>query len=162
MTGGGNQRQRILLVEDDLHLRNCFENLLEYDGHEVHSVDGGEAALVKLEQEKFDLVLTDYLMPQMNGDELARLIKQRRPNLPVILASGSFQGTSTFQSSTPGVDCLLNKPFSLAELREAIIWAIDLHADSGLTGPACLGLPSEDSEALKPSGHPPIGGNHFQ
>ncbi|MGA2245058.1 MAG: response regulator [Verrucomicrobiota bacterium] len=120
MPGTKPRRQRILLVEDDRHLRSCFETLLGFDGHEVCSVGGGEAALVKLEQERFDLVLTDYWMPRMNGDELAMLIKQKWPNLPIILASGSWHGVSTFQSSTPGVDCLLNKPFSMAELREAV------------------------------------------
>jgi two-component system cell cycle response regulator CpdR len=135
MTGAGYRNQKILLVEDDLPVRTCFEALLEFDGHEVQAVESGDEALARLEFEKFDLVITDYWMPRMKGDELAMLIKQRWPNLPIILASGSLLSASTFQSSTPGVDCLLNKPFTVTELREAIVWTLDLHADSRLTAP---------------------------
>ena len=130
MNASEYRRQKILLVEDDLHVRDCFESLLEFDGHEVHAVDSGDAALAVLEQKTFDLVITDYWMPRMKGDELARLIKQRWPDQPIILASGSMAASTTFESSIPGVDCLLNKPFSLTELREAIVWALDLYADS--------------------------------
>ncbi len=138
--GGSYQKQRILLVEDDLHVRSCFETLLEFDGHEVRSVDGGDAALAMLEQEKFDLVITDYWMPRMRGDELATLIKQRWPSLPIILASGSSSDFGAFSGSEPGVDCLLNKPFTLTELREAILWVLALHADSQLIMPEITGL----------------------
>lgn len=140
MMGGEYPKQKILLVEDDLHVRTCFESLLEFDGHQVRAVDGGDAALAVLEEEKFDLVITDYWMPRMKGDELARLIKQRWPDQPIILASGSLSNVTSFHSSTPGVDCLLNKPFSLPELREAIVWVLDLHADSRLGGPEVAGL----------------------
>jgi len=138
MTGAEYRTQKILLVEDDPHVRTCFEALLEFDGHRVHAVESGDEALATLEFEKFDLVITDYWMPRMKGDELAMLIKQRWPNLPVVLASGSLADVSTFHSSIPGVDCLLNKPFSVTELREAIVWALDLHADNRLDAPEIL------------------------
>jgi CheY-like chemotaxis protein len=156
MTGGEYQKQKILLVEDDLHVRTCFESLLEFDGHEVHAVDGGDAALEVLEQKKFDLIITDYWMPHMKGDELARLIKQRWPSQPVILASGSMSSFHASDSSVPGVDCLLTKPFSLTELREAILWAMSLHADNQLLGPDLTGLlggqPDEPNAPRRPPG----------
>ena len=130
MINSGSPRRKILLVEDDPHVQRAFASLLEFDGHQVHAVDNGAAALAMLEQSKFDLVITDYLMPQLKGDELAVLIKQSWPEQPIILASGSLGNISSYYSSIPGVDCLLNKPFSLTELREAINWVVDLYADS--------------------------------
>jgi CheY-like chemotaxis protein len=155
MTGAGYRNQKILLVEDDLHVRTCFESLLEFDGHGVHAVENGDEALARLEFEKFDLVITDYWMLRMKGDELASLIKQRWPNLPIILASGSLLSASTFQSSTPGVDCLLNKPFTVTELREAIVWALDLYADSRLVAPEILGALEGHSDKSDISRHQP-------
>jgi len=116
-------------VDDDPSVRNILSLLIEFDGHQVQTVENGEAALVRLEQNEFDLVITDYLMPGMKGDQLAALIKQRRPDQPVIMASGSFANSNDGNSIT-GVDCLLNKPFSMTELREAIKWVLSLYADS--------------------------------
>jgi CheY-like chemotaxis protein len=146
MSLGEYRKRKILLVEDDLHVRDCFELLLEFDGHEILPVDSGHAALAVLEQRKFDLVVTDYWMPGMNGDELARLIKERWPDQPVIMVGGSMVDGCTFDTSIPGVDCLVNKPFSLAELRAAIVWALDLHADSQLTVPDMAELLCQNSD----------------
>jgi CheY-like chemotaxis protein len=130
MTAGAYRAKKILLVEDDLQVRVCLETMLEFDGHAVQSVDAGEAALAMLEHKKFDVVITDYWMPRMKGDELAGLIKHRWPYQPIIMMSGSMLDGCTFDNTISGVDCLLNKPFSLNELREAIVWALDIHADS--------------------------------
>jgi len=123
-----HHRYHILLVEDDPHVRDSFKLLLEFDWHEVVPAEHGHAALAMLEKEKFDLVITDYWMPLMKGDELAGLIRHGWPNLPVIMASGSMANSSTVDSLIYGVDFLLNKPFTLAELREAVAWVFDLYA----------------------------------
>ena len=75
-------------MEDDLLVRTWLEALVGCDGHGVHAVESGDAALIRLEFEKFDLVITDYWMPRMKGDgSIAVLIKERAvPNLPIILA----------------------------------------------------------------------------
>lgn len=157
MKAGKYRKQKILLVEDDQHVRDCFESLLEFDGHEVLAVDSGQAALAALEQKQFDLVITDYWMPQMKGDELAGLIKQRWPNLPIILASGSLADGTTLASSISCIDCLLNKPFSLTELREAIAWVLDLSADSRAEVPPDLGLLGGSSDQPGAPSRPPDG-----
>jgi two-component system, cell cycle response regulator CpdR len=158
MKPGEYRKQKILLVEDDLHVRDCFESLLEFDGHQVQSVDGGDAALAMLETESFDLIITDYWMPHMKGDELARLIKEQRPHQPIIMASGSLAQTSAFESSIAGVDCLLNKPFSLTELREAIVWVLDLYADSRLGMTETVAWPESHPESPAAAKHKPFGG----
>jgi CheY-like chemotaxis protein len=135
---------KILVVDDDPDLSKTFALMLEHEGHEVQTVDGGLAALAMLERRPFDVILTDHLMPGLKGDQLASLVKQRWPNLPLILTSGSVCHTIEADSPLNGVDCLLNKPFTLAELREAFVWVIDRYAEhpqgvplpAGLIGPA--------------------------
>lgn len=143
-------------MDDDPNVRKIFSLLIEFDGHEVQAVDNGEAALARLEQNEFDLIITDYLMPGMKGDQLAALIKQRRPDQPVIMASGSFADSNFDGSSIAGVDCLLNKPFSMTELREAINWVLAVYADSqkgrletGETQGSCL-AESDDNAKRTP------------
>ena len=94
--------------------------LLEHDGHEVTSADSGEAALAQLAQRKFDLVITDFSMPGMHGDQLVARIRQLMPNQPIIMATGFVEEYKVFGQASGGVDALLLKPFSLKELREAI------------------------------------------
>ena len=154
MIGAGYRGQKILLAEDDLQERDGFESLLGFDGHKIEAVESGDAALVRLESETFDLVITDYWMPGMNGDQLAVLIKERSPHLPIIMASGSVDPSSTFCASSPGVDYLLNKPFTLTELREAISWVLDLYADRWLGGAEVRLLPGGKADGSGVAGHP--------
>ena len=94
--------------------------LLEYDGHAVQTVDGGEAALALFEPGKFDLVITDYSMQDMKGDKLAMLIRQREADQAIIMATALAGEASDFEQLTVNVDAVLSKPFSLTELREAV------------------------------------------
>jgi len=92
--------------------------LLEIDGHEVCVADGGHAALVMFDAGAFDLVLTDYSMPDMKGDEFAVLIKQRRPAQRIIMIT-AFGGDLKASGKLNGVvDELIDKPFSFSDLRE--------------------------------------------
>jgi CheY-like chemotaxis protein len=78
----------ILCVDDEpipLTLRKC---VLERSGFDVIAINSGSAALEIIEREPIDLVLTDMLMPGLSGTDLARAIKQRKPELPIILFSG--------------------------------------------------------------------------
>ena len=73
-----------------------------------------------LEQGKFDLSIMDYSMPGMKGDELAAVIKQRLPHQPIIMITAYAEMLKSSSNPLPGVDFIISKPFSLAELREAI------------------------------------------
>ena len=118
-------KYKILVVDDDPDLSKTFALMLEYDGHEVHVVDGGLAALAILERSRFDLILTDFIMPGVQGDQLAALVKQRWPDQPIIMMSGAFGHRIEEGCPINFVDCLLNKPFTLVELRDAIVWVLD-------------------------------------
>jgi CheY-like chemotaxis protein len=78
------------------------------------------AALVLLESGRFNLVITDYFMPGMKGDELAALIKLRQPGLPIIMATAYASELKADDKLGGNVDHLLTKPFSITELCSAI------------------------------------------
>ena len=94
--------------------------VLEFEGHNVQTANSGIEALSLLEKERFDLVTTDFLMTGMNGDVLAATIKERLPNLPVLMISGNGAIAKSSGNNLPGVDLVISKPFLLQELREAI------------------------------------------
>jgi CheY-like chemotaxis protein len=116
----GTQAYQILVVDDEPTVRRAIKMLLKFDGHEVHTADSGEAALTMFDQGKFDLIITDHSMQGMKGHQLAALIKQRRPSQPVIMATAFAADFQTPGKPAAGVDCVLSKPFSLTELRQAI------------------------------------------
>lgn len=110
----------ILVVEDEVLVRQGLLEYLAIDGHRVASADNGHEALEELRLARFDLVVTDRSMPGLSGDELAVAIKHASPDLPVIMLTG-FGDLMTAAGECPaGVDLVLCKPVRLAPLREAI------------------------------------------
>ena len=80
--------KKILLVDDEEGTQFLYREVLEADGYEVHSALTGEDALQKLKIVSPDLVILDINMPGMNGIEVLRKIKGKKPNMPVILNTG--------------------------------------------------------------------------
>ena len=122
-------KYKILVVDDDLELNTSFALLLEFDGHEVQTAYTGEAALEKLAKSHFDLMISEYWLSRMRGDELALLVKERWPELPIIMATANFEEIGV-EHPIPGVNCLLDKPFTMNQLREAMNWVMGHHAES--------------------------------
>jgi CheY-like chemotaxis protein len=87
------------------------------DEHIVTEAVNGKEALDLFAPDRFDLVITDYLMPLMRGDELARSIKRLAPSEPVLMITGSAAELGRIQTSA---DAVLNKPFRFEELRQAV------------------------------------------
>jgi two-component system cell cycle response regulator CpdR len=115
-----NQVRQILVVDDEPAVRDAIKMMLKFDGHEVQTANGSKEALSLLEQGKFDLIITDYSMSGMKGDELAAVIKQRLPHQPIIMITAYAEMLKSSSDPLPGVDFIISKPFSLADLREAI------------------------------------------
>jgi CheY-like chemotaxis protein len=86
-TSNGKPGWRILVVDDDTAVSKFIKLLLELDGHSVQTANNGKNALLILEQNKFDLVTTDFSMAGMKGDTLATTIKKRLPNQPILMIS---------------------------------------------------------------------------
>lgn len=115
--------QRVLLVDDEEAIARLTALLLRRLGHTVTSTVSSIRALrlFMKEPDAFDLVITDLTMPQMNGKELIRRLKQIRADIPVILMSG-FKDASvrSDQGETVGIGEFLPKPFSQESLEDAI------------------------------------------
>ncbi len=122
METSGNQRYQILVVDDEPMVCRALELLLKFDGHEVQTVESGEAALPLFELNHFDLIITDYSLGLlgMKGNQLAATIKQRWPDQPIIMATAFAADFPPSSKPSGGVDYVLSKPFSLIELRAAI------------------------------------------
>ena len=109
--------KRILLADDQQEVRELMALMLGMDDHIVTEARNGREALDLFTPERFDLVITDYLMPLMKGDELARNIKRLAPSEPILMITGSAAQFGGVQGSA---DAVLNKPFGLEELRRAV------------------------------------------
>lgn len=116
MKQGAALGKRILLVDDEPAVRSAIRMLLTLDNHAVIEAGNGREALKVFEPERFDLVITDWVMPQMKGDQLALAIQKREPQRPVIMITAFAEDLST----PAGVNVLLRKPFSLVDLRRAV------------------------------------------
>lgn len=129
MSTSTNQKYSILVVDDDLELNTGYTLLLEFDGHEVQTAYTAEMALDSLAKRHFDLMIAEYWLPRMRGDYLASLVKDRWPDLPIIMITANFEEIHVDDHPIAGVDCLLDKPFSMDQLREAMNWAMSRHAE---------------------------------
>ncbi len=108
-------KPRILLAEDDEAMRIYLERALVNAGYEVVAVDRGTAALPLLEQEKFDLLLSDIVMPEMDGIALAQHCSELSPSTKVMFITG-FAAVSLRASREQPNAKVLSKPFHLRDL----------------------------------------------
>ena len=106
---------RILLAEDDESMRVYLARALERVGYAVTTVDRGTAALPLLESESFDLLLTDIVMPEMDGIELAQKAAEMVPDIRVMFITG-FAAVALQAGRAAPEAKLLSKPFHLKDL----------------------------------------------
>lgn len=107
---------RILLAEDDKDLNMLTTSYLQSSGHTVKSVFNGLDALKELEEAKYDLILSDIMMPLLDGYGLAREIRSFDSDIPIIFMSARDDKPSKQLGYKVGVDDYLTKPFDLDEL----------------------------------------------
>jgi two-component system cell cycle response regulator CpdR len=106
---------RILLAEDDESMRVYLSRALERVGYHVTSVDRGTAAVPLIEAERFDLLLTDIVMPEMDGIELAQKAAAVAPDMRVMFITGFAAVALKAGKKTPDAK-VLSKPFHLRDL----------------------------------------------
>jgi CheY-like chemotaxis protein len=109
--------KRILLADDESSVRGAFRMMLEMDDHTVTEAKDGAEALDWFTRDRFDLVMTDFEMPIMKGNELAVRIKRMAPAQPILMVTAHAKELG--DSGNP-VDTILNKPFTMEDLRRAI------------------------------------------
>jgi len=120
MKTSGTSTKRILVVDDEPFVCDAVKMMLNFDGHQVETASSGKAALELFAPGKYDLVISDYAMPQMKGDELALEIKARAPEQPIVLITAYAEMLKASNSPLTGVDGVVSKPFLLDDLRAAI------------------------------------------
>jgi twitching motility two-component system response regulator PilH len=112
-----------VLVVDDSHVpRELLSELLRKHGLQVVEAINGLEAKQKIEQGKFDLVITDLVMPEMNGYELCRWIKGNPPtqNVPVLICTTKSEEFDRYWGMKQGADAYITKPFQAAELLQTV------------------------------------------
>lgn len=109
---------RILLVDDEPVVLDILSRLLNALGYEVCAAGSGVEGLALLNSRAFDLVFTDYLMPGLDGFDLARAVKQKAPDIPVIMITGQSRETVMEKMEDGTVDFLLYKPFDLFAIQQ--------------------------------------------
>lgn len=111
---------RILVVDDEPMVRDFIEAVLVSAGYQVETCSNGVDALAQMTNRCFELVITDYLMPEMTGDQLAVSIREQVPDLPVILMTGNVGEFGDPAASPSSFSCVLEKPVSVENLRLAV------------------------------------------
>lgn len=106
---------RILLAEDDMMMREYLTRALEKAGYDVVAVESGAEALPHLESDSFDLLLTDIVMPEIDGIELAQRCSSLAPDTQVMFITG-FSGVRLKAGEKMPSAKILSKPFHLRDL----------------------------------------------
>ncbi|MCD0478796.1 response regulator transcription factor [Chryseobacterium sp. LC2016-29] len=107
---------KILIIEDNLRVSSLMKRGLESQSYEIYISEDAEDALVIVERIDFDLIITDIMLPQMNGIELSKMIKQKHPDLPIIMLTALGTIDEKIEGFDAGADDYMVKPFEIREL----------------------------------------------
>jgi two-component system cell cycle response regulator CpdR len=111
---------KILLAEDDTDMRRFLVKALQNAGYEVISYDNGLSAYHRLREEPFQLLLTDIVMPEMDGIELARRAAELDPDIKIMFITGFAAVALNSDSKAPRNAKVLSKPVHLRDLVNAV------------------------------------------
>lgn len=114
----------ILLAEDDIAVRSFVERALAHRGHKVTAVGDGSEALEALGRQRFDLLITDIVMPGLDGIGLALKVGRDQPDMPVLLMTGYSAEKQRAYDLDELICRVLVKPFSLRDISEAVDQAL--------------------------------------
>ena len=120
---------RILIAEDDPAVQHFVMRALTHRGHAVTVVDDGLAALEALRERTFDLLLTDIVMPGLDGIALALKVSKDYPDLPILLMTGYAAERQRAHNLEELVHRVISKPFSLREICHLVDEALGVADD---------------------------------
>jgi DNA-binding NtrC family response regulator len=109
--------KKILIVDDDVSIRGAMQKILQSYNYEASSCDRGEQALDRLRQESFDILITDFHMPEMDGLELIRGAKIIQPGIQTILVTGFPTEEIRCKANEEELGGFLSKPIDWNELK---------------------------------------------
>ena len=113
-------KPKILIIDDDETLCNVIGEELDQENYSVTCSLSGRDGLEKLKLDKFDLVILDYQMPEMDGYEVLLEIRNINPSLPVIIITANTDIETINKFSQIGINALVNKPFEFEDLLTSI------------------------------------------
>lgn len=114
---------KILIVDDQPMILKCLKTALDSDGHDIATVAAGDMALNMLGAIPFDIIITDYAMPRMDGLTFLERANERCPGVPIIMITGYGTADTAMSAMTKGAFDYLTKPFALDDLRSSVIAA---------------------------------------
>ena len=112
--------KKVLVADDASNITEMLQTTLSHFGHEVEVCKDGKDALSRFKPGKYDLIITDYAMPKMNGIELAHIIKKRAPAQPIIMVTGFAFTIAAYDMRPVPADFILRKPFDAKQLNDAL------------------------------------------
>ena len=115
-----NPKARLLCVDDEAIILDSFRKILVLDGYSVDTVESGREALSLIHKHHYDFVFTDLKMPEMDGSEVARAVKEMRPDIDVVIITGYATVESAVECMKHGVMDYVQKPFTEDELLEFV------------------------------------------
>jgi len=118
------RKTNVLVVDDEKTVCNSCKKILTQEGYKVDVALSGEEALNKVRANGFDVVITDWKMPQIDGLELARRIKKENPDIAVILITGYPSLETSIEATRSGVSDYVPKPFTPEELSDVMVRAL--------------------------------------
>jgi CheY-like chemotaxis protein len=119
---------KVLIVDDTPSDRVILKSYLSQLGHEVVEAENGKTALKTIENQRFDLVISDVIMPEKDGIEVLSAVKKDHEGIKIILISGGGHGSAGEYlevAKVLGADEILSKPFSMDELKSVIERALN-------------------------------------
>jgi CheY-like chemotaxis protein len=124
----------ILCIDDDAVILEVTKDCLMHFEHQVRAVPGGKFGIevfraAILESEPYDVVITDLRMPDMDGYEVARIIKDESPHTPVIMMTGEDRYTGEETNTASVVDFVVGKPARMRDLNELLLRATADHSN---------------------------------
>lgn len=148
---------RILLAEDEKNLRDTITLNLELEGYEVVSVADGKMALKMFDEQRFNVVILDIMMPEFNGIEVCRKIRLTNSDTPILFLTAKGTTEDKLNGFKAGGDDYITKPFNLdeflARIRVLVKFSLrQLHQDSGLSSYS-FGPNHVDFKTFKAVGH---------
>jgi len=118
-------RKNILVIDDEPIVLDSCRRILKQEGFDVNGAFNGREGLKKIEEDKYDAVLVDWKLPEIDGMEVLRIIKKNHPEVIVVMITGYPSVESAVKAMKLGVSDYISKPFTPEELKETIIKAIE-------------------------------------
>lgn len=109
-------KNRILVVDDEDALRTVLSSELEGEGYHVRSAADGQEAINILGNQEFDLILLDIKMPNVDGFEVLKFVKDRQPKTKVVMLTGFADLKNAIESKKLGAEDFVSKPYDLVDL----------------------------------------------